>query len=164
LRAGQTLPPLHAAFIGDGDLWEEWQALGRSLGIDAHLHWLGRVPFDRMNRYYNAADALVMPSITRPADGLNVCVLDAMACARPVIGADAAGNKLVIRDGQNGYLVPEQEAAALARAILRLAALSPAQRAALGRESRRLVETEFGWPHLARRYLKHFARLSEGVD
>lgn len=154
------LPSIHLALVGDGDLLDEWQALARELGLDGHVHWLGRVPFDRMGRVYNAADALVMPSVTRPADGLNVCVLDAMACARPVIGTTAAGNELVIRDGVNGFVVPESDPAALAGAILRLAAMAPDRRRGMGAEGRRLVETEFGWPHLARRYLEHFARLA----
>ncbi len=101
-----------------------------------------------------------MPSVTCPATGLSVCVLDAMACARPVIGTTAAGNELVIRNGVNGFIVAEVDPAALAGAILRLAAMSPDQRRALGTESRRLIETEFGWPHLARRYLEHFRRLA----
>lgn len=153
-------PPIHLALIGDGDLWQEWQNLARDLGLVGHVHWLGRVPFDRMSRAYNAADALVMPSVTRPADGLNVCVLDAMACAKPVIGAAAAGNELVIQDGVNGWIVPEQDPHALAGAILRLAALPPDRRAAMGRAGRHLIETQFGWPHLARRYVEHFARLA----
>jgi glycosyltransferase involved in cell wall biosynthesis len=154
------LPPIHLALIGDGDLWQEWQALARDLGLDGLVHWLGRVPFDQMGRAYNAADALVMPSVTRPADGLNVCVLDAMACAKPVIGTPAAGNELVILDGVNGWIVPEQDPYALAGAILRLAALPPDRRAAMGQTSRQLVETQFGWPHLARRYVEHFERLA----
>ncbi len=154
------LPPIHLALIGDGDLWQEWQTLAHDLGLDGIVHWLGRVPFDRMGRAYNAADALVMPSVTRPADGLNVCVLDAMACAKPVIGTPAAGNELVIGDGVNGWIVPEQDPYALAGAILRLASLPPAQRTAMGQASRQLIETRFGWPHLARRYQEHFARLA----
>ena len=113
-----------------------------------------------MGEVYNAADALVMPSVTRPADGLNVCVLDAMACAKPVIGSTAAGNDLVIRPGVNGFLTPEQDEAALAQAILDLATLPAPARVAMGAASRRLVETEFGWPHLARRYLDHFEALA----
>lgn len=155
-----SLPPIHLALIGDGDLWQEWQTLAQELGLAGHVHWLGRVPFDRMGPAYNAADALVMPSVTRPADGLNVCVLDAMACAKPVIGTPAAGNELVIRQGVNGWIVPEQDPHALAGAILRLAALPPAQRAAMGQASRELIENQFGWPHLARRYLDHFTRLA----
>ncbi len=43
------LPPIHLALVGDGDLWEEWQALARDLGVADHVHWLGRVPFDHMS-------------------------------------------------------------------------------------------------------------------
>ena len=71
--------------------------------------------------------------------------------------------QLVIRDSVNGLIVPESDPAALAGAILRLAALPPDQRRSLGAEGRRLVETEFGWPHLARRYLEHFARLAQFI-
>jgi len=162
LRVPRSALCVHVAFIGDGDLWQEWKALAVQLGVERQVHWLGRVPYDQMSRYYNAADALVMPSISRPADGLNVCVPDAMACAKPIIGTTAAGNELVIRDGVNGYLVPEQDPAALAAAILRLAALAPAQRIAMGQTSRHLVETELSWPHLARRYVDHFQRLAGG--
>lgn len=158
--AGSPLPPLVAAFVGDGDLWQTWQALATELGVADQVRWLGRVPFDQIPRLYNAADALVMPSATRPATGLAVTVLDAMACGRPVIGTAAAGNELVIRDGVNGYLVPQQDPAALAAALLRFAALAPERRSQMGQESRRLVESEFGWPHLARRYLQHFSRLA----
>lgn len=166
LLTGATpgVPPIHLALVGDGDLWDDWRQLSHALRLDAHVHWLGRVPFDQMGEVYNAADALVMPSVTRPADGLNVCVLDAMACAKPVIGSTAAGNDLVIRPGVNGLLTPEQDEAALAQAILDLAVLPALARAAMGAASRRLVETEFGWPHLARRYLDHFEALKVASD
>ena len=108
--------------VGEGDLWAEWQALGRELGLAERLHWVGNVPADRIGVYYNMADALVMPSVTHPADGLNVTVLDAMSCAKPVVGTSAAGNELAIRDGVNGFLVPEGDDAALAGALATLAA------------------------------------------
>ncbi len=81
----------------------------------------GTVPKDKIACYYNAADILVMPSVSKPADGLNVCVLDAMSCAKPVVGSDVAGNELAIADGETGYIVPEQNPAALADALASLA-------------------------------------------
>lgn len=159
---GDAAPPIHAVFVGDGDLWQEWQALATGLQLDPFVHWLGRVPFDQMGTVYNAADALVMPSVTRPADGLNVCVLDAMACAKPVIGTPAAGNELVIENGVNGWIVPEQDPHALAAAIMRLAAMPAAQRQEMGQASRTLIDTQFGWPHLAQRYLAHFTAMTRG--
>ncbi|MGC8779427.1 MAG: glycosyltransferase [Anaerolineae bacterium] len=151
--------PIHLVLIGEGDLWAEWQALGQELGLGERVHWVGNVPADRIGIYYNMADALVMPSVTRPADGLNVTVLDAMSCAKPVVGTTAAGNELAIRDGINGFLVPEADDVALARALAVLAA-DPDLRARMGRAGRRMIETELGWPHLARRYVAHFERLA----
>ena len=150
---------IHLVMVGEGDLWAEWQALGRELGLAERLHWVGNVPADRLGVYYNMADALVMPSVTHPADGLNVTVLDAMACARPVVGTSAAGNELAISDGVNGFLVPEGDDAALAGALATLAA-DPDLRARMGSAGRQRIETELGWPHLARRYVSHFERLA----
>ena len=154
---------IHAVFVGEGDLWAEWQALGRELGLDERVHWVGNVPSDRIGVYYNMADALVMPSVTRPADGLNVTVLDAMSCAKPVVGTNAAGNELAIRDGVNGFLTPEGDDAALAHALAMLAG-DPDLRARMGAEGRRMIESELGWPHLARRYVAHFERMARDVE
>ena len=161
LRALALLPdgprPVHGVFIGDGDLWETWQALGRELGLQ-RVHWVGRVPNDEMAAWYNMADVLVMPSVTKPVDGLNVCVLDAMACGKPVIGSDCAGNDLVIEDGVNGFIFPEGEHEALAQALARLRE-SPELARRMGAASRRKIDEAYGWPHLARRYRAHFRRL-----
>jgi glycosyltransferase involved in cell wall biosynthesis len=163
LRALALLPeegrPVHAVFIGDGDLWELWQELGQNLGL-RNVHWAGRVPNDEMAAWYNMADVLVMPSVTRPVDGLNVCVLDAMACGKPVIGSDCAGNDLVIEEGVNGFIVPEGDAEALARALTRLRT-DPARARRMGEASRRMIDQAYGWPHLARRYREHFQRMME---
>ncbi|MEA3337856.1 MAG: glycosyltransferase [Chloroflexota bacterium] len=162
LETGAALPKLRLAFVGEGDLWQEWQELARDLGVDEDIVWPGTVPFDQMQGMYNAADVLVMPSVTRPATGLSVTVLDAMACGKPIIGSTAAGNPLVVREGHNGYIVPEGDPAALAGAILRFAALPCETREEMGKKSRRLVEEQFAWEHLARRYLENFKRLAAG--
>ena len=148
---------LHLVMVGEGDQLAEWQALGRELGLGALLHWTGNVPVDRIGTYYNMADVLVNPSVTRPATGLSVAVLDAMSCAKPVVGTDAAGNRLAIRDGVNGFLLLEDDIPGLARAIGSLVT-DPALRQRMGEAGRRLIETELGWPQLARRYVAHFQR------
>jgi glycosyltransferase involved in cell wall biosynthesis len=163
-KDGDTLlSSAHAVFVGQGDLWSEWQALGRNLGLGARLRWVGNVPSDRLGVYYNMADALAMPSVTKPADGLNVTVLDGMSCAKPVVGTAAAGNELAIRDGVNGYLLPEGDDAAFASALARLAA-DPGLRQRMGAAGRRIIETELGWPQLAQRYVAHFERLARNAS
>ncbi len=155
---GRDLPPIHTVMIGEGDLWQNWQGLAQELGLGKTIHWVGNVPFDRMGVYYNLADAAMMPAVTKPATGLAVTVLDAMSCAKPIIATDAAGNTLAVADGVNGLIVPEQDPLALAQAIARLAGDAD-ERQRMGAASRQRVETELGWPQLARRYLDHFERL-----
>ena len=159
LPLDRPLPPLHAVMVGEGDLWQDWQQMAQDLGLGETLHWVGNVPFDRMGVYYNLADVAVMPAVTKPATGLAVTVLDAMSCAKPIIATDAAGNTLAVADGVNGLIVPEQDPLALAQAILRLAGDGDL-RQRMGAASRHRIETELGWPQLARRYLDHFERLS----
>jgi glycosyltransferase involved in cell wall biosynthesis len=66
-----------------------------------------------------------------------------MACACPVVAADAGGTpELVGRDGSAGVLVPAADDGVLARAVGELLA-EPARRAALGRAARRRIEAEF---------------------
>jgi glycosyltransferase involved in cell wall biosynthesis len=148
-----------AVMVGDGDEKLAWQALAQGLGVASCLRWVGSIPKTEIGAYYNLADILINPSVSRPADGLNVCVLDAMSCGKPVIGSTVAGNSLAIVEGETGLIVPEQEPAALAQAIAHLAD-EPSLRAHMGVAARRRIESELGWPHLAERYIKHFERLA----
>src|SRR5262245_26849276 len=151
--------PVVAALVGEGDEWATWKALGQNLGIDGRVRWVGSVPSDRIGTYYNAADVLAMPAVTDPADGLNVCVLDAMSCAKPVVGSNVAGNPLAIVDGVTGTIVPERSPAALAGALGALAD-DPDLRQRMGAAGRRRIDEELGWPALTRRYVAHFESLA----
>ena len=150
--------PVVAVMVGEGDDKALWQALARDLGVAERVRWVGSVPKTAIGRYYNMADLLAMPSVSRPADGLNVCVLDAMSCARPVVATPVAGNPLAVIPGVTGLIVPEQEPAALAAAVAALLG-DPALRRQMGAAARRRIEDELGWPQLARRYRTQFARL-----
>ena len=159
IRAIALLHELHghvkAVLIGEGDLKAQWQKLAVDSGVADRVLFVGRVRYDQITRYYNMADMLAMPSVTHPADGLNVCVLDAMACGKPIVASRVAGNPLVVADGINGIRVDEGRPEQLAHAIARLAD-APVLRAKLGAASRKRVEEEFDWPHLAARYIGEF--------
>jgi phosphatidylinositol alpha-1,6-mannosyltransferase len=149
---------LAVVMVGGGDELSAWQQLAADLGVEGRIHWVGSVPKTEIGIYYNMADMLAMPSVSRPADGLNVCVLDAMSCGKPVVASTVAGNPLAVSDGVTGLLIPEQDPAALAAAIAAL--LDHPQRAReMGAAGRRRIEDELGWPQLARRYVGHFERM-----
>lgn len=147
-----------AVMVGEGDQKAEWQALAQQLGVSDRLRWVGNVPKDQIGVYYNACDVLVNPAVRKPVDGLNVCVLDAMSCGKPVVGSTVAGNPLAITEGITGFLTAAGDPAALAQALAQLAA-DPDLRQRMGQAARQRIEAELGWPPLARRYLAHFQRL-----
>jgi glycosyltransferase involved in cell wall biosynthesis len=150
---------LCAVLVGDGDERLAWQRLAVELGVADRVHWAGTVSKNDIGRYYNAADLLVMPSVSKPADGLNVCVLDAMSCGLPVVASSVAGNSLAVGHGDTGLIVPEQEPAVLASALALLAD-NPALREVYGAAGRRRIDLELGWPSIAKRYMEQFRRLS----
>jgi glycosyltransferase involved in cell wall biosynthesis len=62
-------------------------------------------------------DIVVLPSYR---EGLPKTLIEAAACARPLITTDAPGCREVVTHGVDGLLVPVRDAQALARAIARL--------------------------------------------
>jgi glycosyltransferase involved in cell wall biosynthesis len=149
---------LAVVMVGGGDEFQAWQQLAAELGVGQRVHWVGSVPKTEIGIYYNMADMLAMPSVSRPADGLNVCVLDAMSCGKPVVASTVAGNPLAVVDGVTGLLLPEQNPQALAAGVAAL--LDNPQRAReMGAAGRRRIEDELGWPQLARRYVGHFEQM-----
>jgi len=95
---------------------------------------LGFITEDRrLAEAYNAADLVVLPSLD---DNQPNILLEAMACGTPVVAFAIGGIPEVIRDAENGRLVPPFDAATFARAILDLL-LDPAQAARLGEAARR---------------------------
>lgn len=99
-----------------------------------------------------AAHCVVLPSYYR--EGTPRALLEALATGRPVITTDMPGCRDVVDDGVNGFLVPPRDAPALARAMARVAALPPAELAAMGRASRLKAERQYNEALVVRAYLR----------
>jgi len=84
-------------------------------------------------------DLFVMSSV---AEGLGTSLLDAMACARPIVASRAGGIPEIVEDGVNGLLVPVRDSHALAAAIVR-ALKDPAMRLQMGKAGLARVEERF---------------------
>ena len=79
------------------------------------LHWLGHI--DDMPALFASVDVVVLPSYR---EGLPKGLIEAAACAVPLVTTDVPGCREVVSDGIDGLLVPARDAAALASAIARL--------------------------------------------
>ena len=101
------------------------------------LQWLGHV--SDMPALFQSVNAVILPSYR---EGLPKGLIEAGACALPLVTTDVPGCREVVEDGVNGLLVPVKDAAALAAAIARLQD-DPALCARLGQAARQKALTEF---------------------
>jgi colanic acid/amylovoran biosynthesis glycosyltransferase len=106
--------------IGDGPMAEVLKL--QSSGLK-HARFLGWLPNPEVRRLMRSALALCVPSVAAPtgdAEGLPNVVLEAMACAVPVIGSQAGGIPEAVEHGRTGFLVPPADPRAIADAVGRL--------------------------------------------
>ena len=71
----------------------------------------------RLAEAYLAADVFVLPSLE---EGTPLVLAEAMGCGLPVVASRVGGTPEVVRDGEEGLLVPARDVAALAQALSRL--------------------------------------------
>ncbi len=102
------------------------------------VEWWGRR--EDMPAVLHAAHIACLPSFY--GEGLPKSLLEAAACSLPIVTTDAPGCREIVRDGDNGFLVPVRDAQALA-AALRSLIENPVLRAEMGLRSREIVLAEF---------------------
>ena len=79
--------------------------------------WLG--PVEDVREVWRHADIFVLPARSR--EGMPRALLEAAASARPLVVTDVPGCRHFVRDGVEGFVVPPEDADALATALERLA-------------------------------------------
>jgi glycosyltransferase involved in cell wall biosynthesis len=115
------------------------QRMAAARGVQANLHFLGTISEEEKLALLRASDVLPFPS---RYEGFGLPLLEGMAAGTPVISTAIPVVDEIVRDGENGLLVPYDDAQALARAIIAVVA---------DRELRsRLVAG--GWRALAERF------------
>lgn len=114
LHAAQNISKDVGIYIVGGDATEEYRKLREELGV-SNVHFLGFQKKERLSQFYKAADLFVLP--TRE-DIWGLVINEALAYGLPTITTDrcVAGLEL-IEDGVNGYVVPVEDAQALAEKI-----------------------------------------------
>ncbi|MBN2199808.1 MAG: glycosyltransferase family 4 protein [Candidatus Aminicenantes bacterium] len=116
------------------------------------MDWIGRV--EDVRPVLAAASVVVLPSYR---EGAPRSLLEAAAMGKPLIASDVPGCREAVRHGENGLLVPEKNAAALAEAMLKLAG-DPKLRRRMGRAGRERALRLFDERIVVRRTLEVYGR------
>jgi glycosyltransferase involved in cell wall biosynthesis len=120
----------------------------------------GKVVFDGQKnqasllKSYSESDFFVL---TSQYDQYPQVVLEACAMQLPVVISDRVGVKAVLRDGEEGFIVPYGDAACLADRLKTLI-LHPAMRKNMGKKARLRAEKN-SWPMIAELYMNYFIRI-----
>ncbi|GIV97975.1 MAG: glycosyl transferase family 1 [Herpetosiphonaceae bacterium] len=91
------------------------QRLAAERGVAENVHFLGTISEEEKLALLRASDVLPFPS---RYEGFGLPLLEGMAAGTPVISTDIPVVNEIIRHGENGLLIPYDDAAALARTII----------------------------------------------
>lgn len=139
-KARQEINDLACLIVGADErgLQKGLERLGESLGLDGRLCFAG---FQQdVFPYLDAMDLFVLASVD---EGFGIVLLEAMACAKPVVATRVDGPPEIMEDGRTGLLVPPRDHDAMAKALVELLK-DPERRARMGKQGRERVETLFG--------------------
>lgn len=142
LRAAKRIldadPAAHFVYVGDGPLREEVLRQSGGLGNHSRFHLVGLL--DKVGPAISALDVFLLSS---RYEGLPRVAVEAMSLGKPVVSTPADGIVDLVRDGENGRIVPHGDGAALAEAALGLLA-DPERARALGERGRSGISSRFG--------------------
>jgi glycosyltransferase involved in cell wall biosynthesis len=137
-------PDAELWLVGAGSAEREWRELVRSRDIRG-VKFMGFVK--NVREVMPACDIVVQPSLYEP---FGITLLEAMACAKPVVCTRVGGMPEVVAENETAFLVPPDAPAALAGAVLELMN-NPTCRTGFGRAGRGRVEELFTLARMADR-------------
>lgn len=113
----QRFPNYDISFIiaGDGYLKDELIRMSEELGVAERVKFLGE--FRNIEDIMNQIDIFVLSSLT---ESVPIVLIEAMAYGKPIVSTDVGEARRLIKNGENGFIVPTGDAPAMAEAINKL--------------------------------------------
>lgn len=146
---------------GAGSLREPLETLVTTRGLDKHVTFLGFVPDGDLPRYYQAADAFVLP--TRELEGFGLVTVEALACGTPVLGTRVGATPELLEPLDPDLIFADGGVPAMAAdlaAFLDRQQHDPAAAARLRAACRKHAESSYGWGHAVERLERTLADLA----
>lgn len=155
-QVSRRYPLVRWLVVGDGDLRPGLEALGRDLGLGGRIIFAGRqtdiAPFLAQSAIgVNCSDS----------EGFSNAVLEYMLAGCAVVATSVGGNLELVRQGETGLLVAQDDSQALADAIGQLLA-DPELATRLREAARKRVELEFSWERCRTSYQNLYRELLSG--
>lgn len=104
----------HLILAGDGEMRSEIESLIHLYGLEKYVSITGWVSSDKVKQLLLSSSAMVLPSF---AEGLPVVIMEAMSLKCPVVSTYVAGIPELVKNGENGWLVPAGDVQALSQTL-----------------------------------------------
>ncbi len=138
--------PLRCTLIGDGPERAALQARAAALGVADRIRFEGAQPQEVVWRAMRRASLFALPCVVGERgdrDGLPTVLLESLALGTLPVSTRVAGIPEIIEDGESGWLVPQRDAIALARALAEGLDMAPERYRAMSHRARRRAERLF---------------------
>jgi glycosyltransferase involved in cell wall biosynthesis len=142
------VPNVHLLMVGEGPDADRLKQDAAALDLADAVTFVGYLPQRDTPAAYRAADVF---ALTSDFDNSPNAILEAMACALPVVTTDVGGVREFVADGVGGAVVPPGDAAAFAVALERY--LTTSEGAKAGARNRAKAVADFSWRTSALRLL-----------
>ena len=115
-------PDIRLLLVGSGPQIKQLKEKVKALDLQQFVLMTGRVPHDRVQRYYKLIDILIYPSFSNRSTELSAPLkpLEAMAMGCIVVASDVGGHREYIRDQETGYLFKAGDKESLVKTVLML--------------------------------------------
>ncbi len=152
IKISKTLPPeLHLLIAGSGPMEKDIKKIDK---LYPNVHYLGYLPKEDLIPLVRGSIVLIQPSL---AEGISTTLLEAMACKIPLIASNVGGNKELILNNQNGFLINPTSTDELLEKIL-VISKNPSLQQKFGQKSFELVK-KFEWSKVGQQYLDLYESL-----
>lgn len=159
LRHTSAAAKVDLVIAGDGPERQRLEALAHTLEISQRVHWLGMITDrQRLSSLYQACEFLVVPSRHEP---FGIVCLEGLAARKPVVATRVGGIPEIIRDEQDGLLVPSDDPAQMAEAMERIIV---GNHQLYGPNQLCERAAHFAWPEIVQQYLDVYQQARDSAQ
>ncbi len=144
--------------VGDGPYMNDLRKLVEKLRLESKVIFTGFVPLEKLPQFFNACDIFVNSTIRE--NGYDLTILEAMACEKPVVVSKLGSVLTVIKNEENGLLVPPKDINSLAKTVDELLD-NPGLMSHIGQNARNSILGDFSLDSMCQRTVQVYKSVTE---
>lgn len=152
--------PVQFDIIGSGPDESQIRFTIHDLGLQDHVHMMGKLSQEQIKEKLQQADVFLLSSLS---EGISNAVLEAMSCGLPVVITDCGGMREAVTDGVEGFVVPLRDPVAIASALQSLWQ-SPGLCEQMGTAGRKKIERNFNLEQQIQQWMSLYQELRMAGD